>query len=101
MVFLPPYSFIIVIEHLVVTIGIYKAIELRSVSRYFNAAILYAICVSQVVDIYDEQTPYMGEDMPSSFKGEILLAKPRSPEGTKDEHLKVPANVNEALDRIT
>lgn len=92
----------LIIEHLVVRIGIYKAVGLRSVSKSFNAAIMSAICISQVVDINDPATtPDLTQKMPPPLKGEILLIKSRSLKTTEDKGVAVLAKVNEALDLLT
>lgn len=102
---LPAPVFTIIIEHLVVIIGIEKSVRLRSVSRSFNAAIMYTLCVSQVVDMNDPATPHLAMRIPPPLKGEILLTKSRSPKATEDKYLPkclaAIANVNEALDRLT
>jgi hypothetical protein len=58
---LPNEVLLLIIEELVRTIGIYNAVLLRSVSHTFDAALLHAICNSQVnsqvVEIEDEATP--------------------------------------------
>ena len=69
----------LVIEHLVVTIGIQKGVLLRTVSRNFNAALLQAICVTQVIDINDPATPNLSVRMDPSLRGKIIAAKSRAP----------------------
>ncbi|KAK6825957.1 ankyrin repeat-containing domain protein [Apiospora arundinis] len=49
--------FDLIVEPLAISIGIRKAVRLRTVSRAFGADILHAICDRQVVDIYDPATP--------------------------------------------
>ncbi|KAI1383892.1 ankyrin repeat-containing domain protein [Hypoxylon trugodes] len=97
----PAPVFMSIIEHLVVSIGIYKAVLLRRVNRSFNATILHAICVSQVVDMYDPATPHVKYDIPPSLRGAILLIRSRSPNATKQELPSVILSVNREIDRLT
>lgn len=90
-----------IIERLVITIGIHKAILLRTVNRSFNAAILEAICVSQIVDIYDPATPNLVRSMGPTLRGKVFVVKSHSAEVTSKSHLSVIANVNLKLDTLT
>jgi len=89
-----------IIEHLVVVIGIQKAVMFRTVNRSFNNAILEAICVSQVVDMYDPATPGLEYRMNPTLRGKIFAIKSRSTEATGTSHLSVIANVNRTLDKL-
>ncbi|KAK8093588.1 hypothetical protein PG997_000273 [Apiospora hydei] len=97
-----------VIEQLVIVIGIQKSVLLRTVSRAFDAAIMHAICVRQVVDIDDPATPRLAERMCPALRGCIIAAKSRSasttaatgtPAGIRS-HISVVARVNQALDGL-
>ncbi|KAI1375327.1 ankyrin [Hypoxylon crocopeplum] len=91
---------IIIMEQLVLSIGITKAVRLRSVNKSFNTSILFAICESQVVCIYDQATPHLSKRIPPPLKGRILLTKSLACEATT----KLPAviaSVNKALDHLT
>ncbi|KAI9668110.1 MAG: hypothetical protein M1821_000930 [Bathelium mastoideum] len=90
-----------VVEHLVASIGIYKAVCLRSVSKAFDSAVVHAICNSQIIDINDPATPDLNRCMSPPLKGRILLSKSRSDEATGDKVLFVIASVNRALDDLT
>ncbi|KAK8039967.1 ankyrin repeat domain containing protein [Apiospora rasikravindrae] len=97
-----------VLEQLVVIIGIQKAVRLRTVSRAFDAAILHAICVRQVVDIDDPATPCLASRVEPGLRGRIIAAKSRSASataatGTADgikSHISVVATVNQLLDGL-
>ncbi|RDL42245.1 uncharacterized protein BP5553_02224 [Venustampulla echinocandica] len=126
----PDDVFILIVERLVATIGICKAVQLRSVNSKFpslkrgkqkspmafldvaksdatitlgsfNSTVMLAICGSQVIDINDPATPYLSRHMTPPLKGKILLAKSRSSEVTEDDRLSVIASVNQALDGLT
>lgn len=108
-----------IVEQLVISIGICKAVRLRSVNRkwtppcrllfsrsphlgYFNEAILQAICVSQVVDIDDPAiSPSLRNSIPASLRGRIYLTKSRTSVSDHAQHLSVIADVNLALDNLT
>ncbi|GIZ49128.1 hypothetical protein CKM354_001216500 [Cercospora kikuchii] len=62
-----------IVEGLVVIIGIQNAVCLRTVCRAFDSAILHAICVSQVVSIYDKATPHLENRMNPKLRGKIYL----------------------------
>lgn len=72
---LPPELFGLIIKHLVVIIGPYKAVLLRSVNRAFDAAILNAICVSQVADIDDRAISNIVWRMPPFIRAKIFVTK--------------------------
>ena len=90
----------IVVEHLVITIGIQKAVLLRTVSRAFDSAILHAICVTQVVEISDIATPRMGVRMDPTLRGKIIAVKSHSVARTSTNYsyLSIIAKVNSILD---
>jgi hypothetical protein len=87
-----------IIEHLVIAIGIQKAVLLRTVSQAFDSAILQTICVTQVVDIDDPATPGLGERMDATLRGKIIAVKSRSANRTSKNCISVVAKVNSALD---
>ena len=117
----PKELFNLIVEHLVITIGIYKAVRLRCVnskshglrchsklyahsnrhSESFNSAILYAICNKQVLDIDDPATTWLSLEMSMPLKGKILLSKARSNQATKNEIVSVISKVNNTLDGLT
>lgn len=102
MLALPTEILDLIIEHLVVAIGIQKAVLLRTVSQAFDSAVLHAICVAQVVDIDDPSTPGLGLRMDSALKGRIIAIKSRSADHTHANHmyLSVVAKVNSVLDSM-
>ncbi|KAI8961909.1 ankyrin repeat-containing domain protein [Daldinia sp. FL1419] len=95
---LPATVFTLVIEHLVVTIGIYKAIRLRLVNKAFNSEILFAICDKQVVDIDDPATLSISL-MPPVLKARVFLA--RYHKGKFNNYVSTIASVNKAMDLLT
>ena len=97
---LPAEILDVVIEHLIITIGIQKAVLLRTVSRAFDSAILYAICVSQVVDIDDPATPGIGLRMHPTLRGKIIGPKSHSVDRSSKNYLCVVAKVNSVLDSM-
>lgn len=97
----PADVFLLIIERLVVAVGIQRAVLLRTVGRAFDAAILHAICVSQVVDIDDPATPDLACRMAPTLRGKIVAAKSRSAYATRPSYLSVVATVNRALDTLT
>ncbi|KAI8958482.1 ankyrin repeat-containing domain protein [Daldinia sp. FL1419] len=98
---LPNEIFDLVIEHLIISIGIYRSFILRPVSRRFNAAILFAICHRQVLDVKHPATPRLINNMPLAPKGRILLTKSLTEEINRDDAIFVIARVNQALDDLT
>ncbi|ODM15174.1 hypothetical protein SI65_09413 [Aspergillus cristatus] len=99
---LPVEIFNHIIESLVASVGIFKAVRLRSVNTRFNSAIWFAICTRQVIDIKDPAIPGLYLYMPTSLKGRILLSKSYSQEAIKeDKALFVIASTNQALDSLT
>lgn len=97
----PKEIFNIIVDCLVVKIGIYKAMNIRTTSRSFNDAILDAICIRQVVDINDRATPGLCRVMPSALIGKIFLVNSLSPKAADDDFLTVIANVNSGLEALT
>ncbi|KAI1775685.1 ankyrin [Hypoxylon cercidicola] len=97
----PNEIFTSIINQLVISVGIYKAVRLRSVNRAFNSAILYAICVVQVVDINDPATPDLARRMLPQLKAQIVLKKSVSDESEKDYTLFFIAKLNQVLDHLT
>jgi hypothetical protein len=96
---LSPKLLDLITEHLLLTVGIYKAVLLRAVCRAFDKAILHAICVRQVVDVEDPATPDMLNRMHPSIRGKVLLQKSRTATTFSKGHLQVIADTNKALDR--
>ncbi|KAI0854287.1 ankyrin repeat-containing domain protein [Daldinia vernicosa] len=98
---LPIELFTLVIEHLIISIGIYKAFILRSVNRNFNSAILFVICDKQIINVNHSATWLLISRMPITPKGRVLLAKSRSREANINDAASVIAKVNQALDDLT
>ncbi|CAK1367618.1 unnamed protein product [Cercospora beticola] len=63
----------VIVEGLVVIIGIQNAVCLQTVCRAFDSSILHAICVRQVVSIYDTATPHLENRMNPKLRGKIYL----------------------------
>jgi ankyrin repeat protein len=95
---LPVEVFDDIIKHLVVAIGIYRVVALRRVDRKFDAAIMHAICVRRVVDVQDEATPYLLEDMSPAMRARIFLQPPRPTDSDIRIYMSVVAITNQALD---
>ncbi|CAJ2500130.1 Uu.00g029830.m01.CDS01 [Anthostomella pinea] len=95
---LPSDVFTLIVDHLVATIGIYKAVRLRLVNRMFDTAVLSAICNSHVVDIDDPATPHLHLQMPPELKARILLSRSRS--ATKNKVVHVIQIVNQELNLV-
>ncbi|KAI1661543.1 ankyrin repeat-containing domain protein [Daldinia decipiens] len=98
---LPNEIFDLVIEHLIISIGIFRAFILRSVNKNFNSVILFAICNKQILDVDDPATPQLIYRMPITPKARILLVQSRSEKADRDDALFVIATVNQALDDLT
>ncbi|KAK7978495.1 Ankyrin repeat protein [Apiospora saccharicola] len=100
---LPNEAFDLIIEQLVISIGIKKAVRLRTVSRAFDSAILQAICVTRVVGMNDLDTPYLAKEMSPALRGKIIEVKSRRFITTADNEQSCEAVVfraNQALDRL-
>ena len=99
---LPTEILDLVIEYLVVTIGIQKAVLLRTVSQRLNAAILHAICVARVIDLNDPATPDLSLRMHPSLRGKIMAAQLRAPghSNANQMALSVVARVSSMLESI-
>ncbi|KAG6199054.1 hypothetical protein E4U35_006894 [Claviceps purpurea] len=91
----------LVIEQLVIIVGIKNAVLLRRTNKAFDAAIMKAICIAQVVDIHDPCTPYLGLDMDQSLRGKIALVKSRSNLAATQDLLVAIDSVNRKLDTLT
>lgn len=117
----PSEIFTSIIEHLVVSVGIYKAVQLRLVNSTsieeflpkeeersnsagtvgaFDSDILFAIFTRQVVDVFDPATPWLYDKMPPTFKGKLFLSKTSSGKIGLDKPFAVVNSVNQALDDI-
>ncbi|SMR51206.1 unnamed protein product [Zymoseptoria tritici ST99CH_1A5] len=94
-----PEIFDIIVEHLVIAIGIQKAVLLRTVSRAFDAAIMHAICTRQVIDA-EAGDSLMLYRMDRNFRVGILLQKSRLATATSQSYLQAIARVNRAMDRL-
>lgn len=90
----------LIIELLVITIGIQKAILLRTVSKAFDIAILQAVCVSQVLRIDDPATPFLLAKISSSLKGKIFLVDSKHVRAGASGYLSVITSVNRTLDGL-
>lgn len=88
-----------VIEFLVITIGIKKAIRLRIVDRAFNTAIMAAICVRQVVSVHHSSAESLWWHMGHSLRARISLSRSRCTEILG--WLADLASINRALDSLT
>ncbi|KAI2769020.1 ankyrin [Daldinia loculata] len=97
----PAIVFASVIEYLVLTVGIYKAVRLRLVNKAFNSEILFAICNKQVIDIDDLATPWVSSRITPSIKAQIFLYRSRSGKGKQDSYVTTITNVNKAIDLLT
>ncbi|KAI0853397.1 ankyrin [Daldinia vernicosa] len=97
----PALVFASVIEYLVLTVGIYKAVRLRLVNRRFNSEILFAICIKQVIDIDDPATPWVSSMIDPSIKARIFLHRSRSGKGKQDSYVTTITSVNKAIDLLT
>ncbi|KAL8369934.1 hypothetical protein RB595_000339 [Gaeumannomyces hyphopodioides] len=87
--------FLVVVEELVRTIGLRKALRLRAVDRAFNWAITYALCTSQVL-------PYSPwEQLPLFLNARIHLENSRKSHRPQDDVVASIAKLNEALDDMT
>ncbi|KAK2795901.1 hypothetical protein FQN50_009679 [Emmonsiellopsis sp. PD_5] len=95
-----PYDvFLAIVGQLVPLIGITKALRLRSVNKAFNEAILYQICIAQVIDLTKLSNGEMSR-IPPSVLARIILASSRScPE--KEQVFMAVARVNRELDSRT
>ena len=90
----------LVMENVVLTIGIQKAVLLRVASRAFNSAILNAVCISQVVDMEDPATADLKHRMDRRLLAKILLVKSLATSQPKEAYLAVIAKVNQTLDAL-
>lgn len=100
---LPEEVFEDIITHLVISIGIYRAVILRRVNRRMNTAIMHTICVRRVIDLQHSATPGLFEYMPASMRAEILLQPGQLPETDLDlrMYMAVVAFTNRALDKYS
>ena len=96
----PDEIFNIIIEHLVIAIGIQKAVLLRTVNQAFDAAILQAICVSQVIDIDDPATPNLASQMVPTLRGKIIAVKSHFVDVASKSYISVVAKVSRTLDTL-
>lgn len=90
----------IIMDHLVIAVGIQKAVLLRTVHKAFDSAILNAICTRQVVDIDDPATPRLAHRMNPKLRGKILAQKSRAISNFSKGYVHAIANVNDALDML-
>jgi ankyrin repeat protein len=97
---LAPEILDIIIENLVIDIGIQKAVLLRTVSKAFDNAILYAICTRQVVDVDDPATEYLLYRIDKRLKGKILYQKSRNVPSPTPRYLQAIAQANNELDLL-
>lgn len=87
--------FLLVVEQLVATVGLRKALRLRAVDRTLNRAIMYALCTSQVLELPD----YV--ELPLFVNARIHLANSRKSHKPQDSLVASIAKMNEALDVMT
>lgn len=100
---LPPEVFDLVIEQLLPTIGIFKALRLRATSRAFNSAILQAICVTQVIDTCDPALEHLLDSMDPKLRGKIIATQSisaRNAAGRKT-YVSIVAKMTHALQTLT
>ena len=97
---LPSELLELIIEYLVIKIGIYRAVLLRTVCRSFDTAIIYAICTSQVIDMEDPATPDMANKMHPKLRGKIILKKSKHLSKESKGYVRAVAQVNQALDNL-
>ena len=100
---LPPEVFDLVIEQLLPTIGIFKAVRLRATSRAFDSAILQAICVSQVIDTEDPALKSLLLSMDPKLRGKILATQSISAmdgAGSRS-YVSIVAKITHALQTLT
>nr|POE51817.1 ankyrin repeat domain-containing protein 50 [Quercus suber] len=86
------------IEHLVKTIGFYKALGLCTVCQAFNTSIMHAICVRQVIDFTHIDYQFYMFRMPPTFRGKVIEVQSRFADRACKNHLTVVAHVNQGLD---
>ncbi|KLU87182.1 hypothetical protein MAPG_06184 [Magnaporthiopsis poae ATCC 64411] len=84
--------FLLVVEQLVATVGVRKALRLRAVDRTMNWAIMYALCTSQVLKIPHSPA------LPLFINARIHLANSRKLHKPQDTLTASIAKMNEALD---
>lgn len=95
---LPSELFDLIIEHLVITIGIQKAVLLCVVNEAFQTPIEQAICVTQVVDIHDPATPDLPRSISPRLRGKIIEVQSRSATASSRGYVRAVAYVNAFLD---
>lgn len=88
----------IVFNELVVTVGIQKAVLLRTVNKRFDAAIERSICVAHVVDVFDPATEGMWRRMPKTLLGKVLAIRSVTADADGEGYLSVIAKVTAELD---
>ncbi|KAK2765269.1 hypothetical protein FQN53_006923 [Emmonsiellopsis sp. PD_33] len=100
----PEEIFTLVIEWLILSVGVYKAIRLRYLNKRFNSAILFVLGTREVIDVNEPLGPYEPSPywmMTPQFLDKILLARSKTKEGTRNKALSVIAHVNRELDALT
>ena len=97
---LPSEIFDLIIDHLVVAIGIQKAVLLRTTNRAFDVSIIRAICITQVIDIDDPATANLASRIDPTLRGMILAVKSLFTIGARKGYLSTVANVNRTLDSM-
>ncbi|CAJ2508181.1 Uu.00g093670.m01.CDS01 [Anthostomella pinea] len=96
---IPPGVLVLVIKHLLPSIGIYKAIRLRLVNREcIQSAIVTAICDTRVVDYDDPATPDLAFHLSPPLLAKILVTQIQSVQRDKNPVLSVIGGLDEALD---
>ncbi|PGH15244.1 hypothetical protein AJ80_05597 [Polytolypa hystricis UAMH7299] len=91
----------LIIEYLVLTIGIYKAVQLRLVNKTFDYEIMFAIFTRGVIDLHDPATPYLFNSLPPPLKGRVFLSKYEFKMQREDGIFSAVASVNQKLDELT
>lgn len=97
---IPEEIFMLIIEHLVMVVGIQKAVLLRTVSHAFNRALIQAVCVSQVIKMEDPATPDLYMRIAPSLRAKIIMNRCRTTKTPLKGYLAAVSNANSELDRM-
>ncbi|PGH11025.1 hypothetical protein AJ80_07301 [Polytolypa hystricis UAMH7299] len=98
---LPQELFLHVIEHLVQSIGIVKALRLRLVDKKFEAAMIYMVCTVRALDITNLTVYRFYDSMSPPIRAKFLLAGSRSKKAYDTAIYSAIAWVNSELDLLT
>ncbi|KAJ4391251.1 hypothetical protein N0V93_004868 [Gnomoniopsis smithogilvyi] len=94
-----------IIEHLINTIGPFKAVNVRLVSRCFDAAFLTTLTTRQAIDFEDPALRCgLWHMLPGSLKARAMMARAKrlgaSPTGKQDKSLSFLVDTIESLDEL-